>query len=248
MGRELKRVPMDFAWPLGKVWDGYLTPEEFRFPECISCEGDGYSLEARAIANTFYAHMIGGRDADRLAWYDKIGQAEVDNLLAKGRLRTLVSREPTEDNPRDWEWVAQARTAAEVNAENRSPRGLNGHDAINRMILVRFRCEVLEITEKCPTCNGHGSIATDAQREEAEKDHTVHPPEGEGYQLWETTTEGSPSSPVFATIEELCTYAAANCTVFAGSKATAESWREMLDENWVRLEETMSDGTKAVFI
>lgn len=29
------------------------------------------------------------------------------------------------------------------------------------------------------------------------------PPEGDGYQLWETTSEGSPMSPVFQTPEEL---------------------------------------------
>ena len=31
----------------------------------------------------------------------------------------------------------------------------------------------------------------------------VDPPEGKGYQLWETTTEGAPISPVFKTLEEL---------------------------------------------
>ena len=30
------------------------------------------------------------------------------------------------------------------------------------------------------------------------------PPKGEGFQLWETTTEGSPVSPVFETLDELC--------------------------------------------
>ena len=26
MGRELKRVPLDFDWPQNKVWHGYLNP------------------------------------------------------------------------------------------------------------------------------------------------------------------------------------------------------------------------------
>lgn len=26
MGREIKRVPLDFAWPLDEVWDGFLNP------------------------------------------------------------------------------------------------------------------------------------------------------------------------------------------------------------------------------
>lgn len=34
----------------------------------------------------------------------------------------------------------------------------------------------------------------------------IEPPAGEGYQCWETVTEGSPISPVFATPEELAVY------------------------------------------
>ena len=26
MGRKLMRVPLDFAWPLKKVWKGYINP------------------------------------------------------------------------------------------------------------------------------------------------------------------------------------------------------------------------------
>jgi len=56
------------------------------------------------------------------------------------------------------------------------------------------------------------------------------PPEGEGYQLWETTSEGSPSSPVFKTLDELCEWCAENATTFASNKATKEQWRKMLSE------------------
>lgn len=34
------------------------------------------------------------------------------------------------------------------------------------------------------------------------------PPAGDGWQLWETTTEGSPISPVFPTAEDLATWMA----------------------------------------
>lgn len=27
MSRELKRVPLDFDWPIGKVWEGFITPD-----------------------------------------------------------------------------------------------------------------------------------------------------------------------------------------------------------------------------
>ena len=48
-----------------------------------------------------------------------------------------------------------------------------------------------------------------------------------GYQLYETTTEGTPCSPVFATLEELAVYCgdpANGVTVFAGERWTAEQW------------------------
>ena len=186
MGREVKRVPVDFDWPLNKVWSGYLS--SFNFPTCDACEGSGLPPEARCIERTFYPHMIGGPNADALAWHDKISQAEVDHLRAEGRL-----------NRPDFggEWRTDLLTAAEVNA-SRHP-----HDAINRWILVRYRCEAIGLSMTCSTCNGEGEIATDAEREAAAAWEPTEPPAGEGWQLWETVSEGSPISPVFDTPEGL---------------------------------------------
>lgn len=203
MGRTIKRVPLDFDWPLNKVWSGFLMPESVHLPECHDCKGDGYSVEARAIAETFYSHQVGGHNSAALAWNDKIGQAEVDNLVAEGRLSVLQKREPTEDNPRDWAWVQVPRTAAEINAENRRGAGMMGHDAINRMLLVRFRCDRLGIVKECPRCQGYGDIGTDEQRKAYDEWKGADPPIGEGWQVWETVSEGSPVSPVFSTKEAL---------------------------------------------
>lgn len=59
------------------------------------------------------------------------------------------------------------------------------------------------------------------------------PPKGEGFQLWETTSEGSPISPVFKTLDELCEWCEDNATVFADIKATKEEWKEMLEKDFV---------------
>lgn len=54
------------------------------------------------------------------------------------------------------------------------------------------------------------------------------PPKGEGYQLWETTTEGSPLSPVFPSLEELCDWAAGSATLYGSKKVSKEVWHEIL--------------------
>lgn len=61
----------------------------------------------------------------------------------------------------------------------------------------------------------------------------VGPPKGDGFQLWETTSEGSPVSPVFKTLDELCEWCEDNYTVFADMKASKKQWKEMLDADFV---------------
>ncbi len=45
-----------------------------------------------------------------------------------------------------------------------------------------------------------------------------------GYQLYETTTEGTPVSPVFPSLPELAAWCADGATVFADHKWTAQQW------------------------
>jgi hypothetical protein len=55
-------------------------------------------------------------------------------------------------------------------------------------------------------CDGHGCIESyPGQRAEQEKwyEEEHEPPAGEGWQVWETVSEGSPISPVFADREGL---------------------------------------------
>ena len=60
--------------------------------------------------------------------------------------------------------------------------------------------------KRVPLDFGHelGTIWPGYQTEEEEE--AYDPPEGEGYQVWETVSEGSPVSPVFASAEELVEY------------------------------------------
>jgi len=244
MGREVRRVALDFDWPLNKVWEGFLSPDRFDEEKCPACE-NGYSpraqnlydlwygkipfdpattgstpwgpdtpaIRARAERNIAQAPEYYGRgeaaiarEAQRLAdhfnngWLHHIDQDDVDALIKAGRLydftHVVVPGEGWK--PKD---PPVHPTAAEVNAWSLS--GL-GHDGINASVVIRARCEREGIDDTCPTCKGHASLEKyEGQRAEAEAWEPTDPPEGDGWQLWETVSEGSPVSPVFATADEL---------------------------------------------
>ena len=61
MGRELRRVPMDFDWPMKRIWKGYINP--YRGINCPWCydedekHSDGMTKEAREYKKAFYGFM-----------------------------------------------------------------------------------------------------------------------------------------------------------------------------------------------
>lgn len=261
--RTVKRVPLDFDHPLDKVWPGYIRQSR-EFPPCPDCRygrnetmtdrffsssGDdrptGLSPEAYAIDNTFYPHQIGGPLAEVLAWHDKLGQAEVDMLAEQGRVGNCWDivdlPEPHEISEEGWpirfKRVRNSNPpppAGEVNAAQRGRRAF-GHDSINRMYLVEFRCKQLGITMECPTCKGRCVIATDeeyeAEKAAEEAWEPTEPPLGVGWQLWETVSEGSPQSPVFGSAGELADWCAVNASPFADLRWTREQWFRFISDD-----------------
>ena len=247
MGREIRRVPADFNWPLDQVWEGFLSPDKFDETPCPDCES-GYSPQAQNLYDLWYGkipfdpattgstpwqHDSPGvrafaernvsnapgfygtgeaaivREAQRLAdhfnngWLHHLSQDDVDALVAGGRLydftHTVVPGEGWK--PKD---PPVKPTAAEVNEW--SVRGM-GHDSINAMVAIRARCEREGIDDTCPTCMGHAGLEKyEGQRAEAEAWEPTGPPKGDGWQLWETVSEGSPVSPVFPTADELAVW------------------------------------------
>ncbi|MEV7770519.1 hypothetical protein [Kitasatospora sp. NPDC086791] len=247
MSREVRRVPLDFDWPIGKVWHGYLMPDTLYGNECPDCrrgysehaehlygqwygkapfnpEGTGSTLlrpdtpAVRAFAerNVEQAPDYYGtgetaivREAQRLAdlfnrqWGHHLSQQDVDALVAEDRLRELTHTWSYEHGWRPIEPLV-IPTAAQVNEW--SLRGM-GHDSINASVVIRARCARDGVSDTCTRCQGHGSVeAYPGQRAEAEAWQPAEPPVGDGWQLWETVTEGSPKSPVFATADDLATW------------------------------------------
>lgn len=84
-----------------------------------------------------------------------------------------------------------------------------------------------ETVDVCPTCQGRGDIeAYPGQLAEAEAWEPDIVPEGEGWQLWETVSEGgSPVSPVFATDEELARWMAHEAEGFSRAASFEDALR-----------------------
>ena len=115
MGRELKRVPLDFDWPLDEMWKGYDITNVFPEHDCKKCQEKYPCSEDAEYCLPYYPEH-------RAKWY-------------------------------------------------------------------------------------------------------YEPPSGEGFQMWETTSEGSPQSPVFKTLEELCTWLEeTKASWFGNQTATKEEW------------------------
>jgi hypothetical protein len=256
MGREVRRVALDFDHPMRVTWPGFLMPESLREKPCGVCDGSGYSGYARLQQARWYGYVpfdpaeTGStpltpdtpavrafaerqiarspqyygtgelaivREAWRLCglwnaqWCHHLHQDDVDALIEGDRLwdftRTLAGGN-------GWQRIEPSPvvTAEQVNLW--SLGGL-GHDSINCSIVVQAKCERDGQPLLCDSCEGQGSHERyPGQRAEAEAWEPTGPPEGEGWQLWETVSEGSPISPVFAAAEELATWMTQNkCTV-----------------------------------
>lgn len=252
MSREIRRVPLDFTWPLYSKWWGYLRPDKFDEYPCDTCEGRGYSPTALALFDRWYGHtafhpaMTGSTpfteehpvvrwraernvdaapdyyganladredtvfwEAYRLAehfnrsWSHHLGQEDVDALLAADRLWDLTRIFSVEHR---WQRCLGGGPVTPAQVNEWSLSGL-GHDSSNAAICVRARCEAAGVPHLCDLCHGDGSFEIYAgQREEGEAWERTDPATGEGWQAWETTSEGSPISPVFRTAEELATW------------------------------------------
>lgn len=285
MGRELKRVPLDFDWPPGQIWKGYLNPHWQYRRECEMCEGTGYSPQAKKLSEQWYGKapfepaMTGSEpftpetpeilqfatrnverdpefytagftalagkgvrvvavlaEAARLAslfngqWCHHLDQDDVQALVDAGRLMDFTH---TWSEKNRWQRRTDnyVPTAREVNLW--SLFGL-GHDGINNWVCVKAKCKRLGVSPTCPCCDGDGDQWPSEETKAAYKAwEQQEPPTGDGFQLWETTSEGSPVSPVFTSLEELCAWCADNATTFGSEKATKEEWLQMLGDGLV---------------
>lgn len=250
MGRELKRVAIDFKWAIEQLWSGYINP--FRSLDCKACDGTGLNSATKKLddewynfKNAWYIDLPDGRRYNDNAWSNHLTDIEVKALVDAGRLMDFT-RVPINDEQRKVveqklkdggnSWLPYDNgympSAEEVNEWNKNRLG---HDVINKWICVEARAKHLGIYGKCEYCKGDGEIW---QSEEIKKLHDdwecIEPPAGDGFQLWSTTTEGHPMTPVFATLDALCEYCEdEEISVFGSSTAIKEEWINMLNDDFI---------------
>lgn len=195
MGREVRRVPLDFDWPVGKRWKGFLNPYEKYQRDCFDCGATGHNPETRKIADDWYDFKDLGTK-----WCHNITQHEVDALIEANRLMDFTHTWSRENG---WEKIEPAPFINAHMVNEWSKTGI-GHDALNRHICVRARAEQRGVYGKCPICHGEGVVwDSPRMKERYESWEQEDPPKGEGWQLWETVSEGSPITPVYPTAEKL---------------------------------------------
>lgn len=211
MGREVRRVPLDFDWPVEELWEGYLMPERLRETPCEECDGRG----------TTPAHQ----------WVEQIAAL---CLLPNADLSAQARGRAMHPYFQDTGSRADKRPSPDIAdfSIGLAGRGEPGrfHDAIDNWHATDKLIEAAGLDPKvwgiCAPCGGHGSTeAYPGQRDEAEAWEPFGPPEGDGWQLWSTTTEGHPMTPVFATPEALAEHCATTgVSWFGHDGAPYEQW------------------------
>lgn len=204
------------AQHLHDLWHGHLPFDPTSTgSEALTAHSPAvWAFAQRNVANApdFYGTGDAAilREATRLAnlwngmWAHHLTQADVDALVTAGRLMDFTHAWNPET--RRNEKIEPPITPSAEQVNDWSLRGF-GHDSINAWVVVRSRCEREGFPVECATCGGHGSLeAYPGQRAEAEAWERTEPPTGEGWQLWETVSEGSPISPVFASADGLAAW------------------------------------------
>jgi hypothetical protein len=185
MGREIKRVAMDFDWPMHKKWEGYLNPFYRKCPECMDGSGQTEAMK-------FLEEVVG-----ELMW--KRGIPGLDELTTG-----LAGRPPS------------------------SPFGHYSLDKWSATKKVVAAAGLPKDWGKCPHCHGEGTDP--AFKEKYEAWTPTEPSEGDGWQMWETTSEGSPISPVFASPDALARWLAdSKASTFGDATATYDEWLGMIN-------------------
>lgn len=224
MGREIKRVALNFEWPLNEVWKGYINP--FKSGKCKWCNGSMYTPFGESLRDEWYygewQHNLSQEDVDALSSADSLWDF---TRVPINEEQTKIVKEKIKNGGNSWLPFHNGYhpTAEEVNKW--SHIGF-GHDSCNFWICMTAKAKKLGQKIYCSKCHGNGYLFKNRRVKKQYKNWKEYePPSGPGYQLWETTSEGSPMSPVFEKPEELAFWLEKNkASSFGKETCTYEQW------------------------
>ncbi len=339
MGREIKRVALNFDWPIGKIWKGYINPYSKHIKDCTVCQGRGVNLEYYFLECLWYAHkhneisdlikkisnpelvkfahiILESRSLSTMffnwaeyygvsvksleplrdkvfnkqefeviknnlnkpsgmllwimgecapvGWCNYLDEDDIKALIRADRLwdftriplnedQERIIKEKKENGGNSWLPFNNGKIPAPEEINKWSSYGF-GHDSINASICIKDRLKRSGVFDyNCPACKGHGELKMPRKIKKAYgtwKD--FEPPSGDGYQLWSTTTEGHPMSPVFDTPEKLAMYLSDNnVSSFGSDTCTYEQWLNFINgPAWapsaISMDGKIMSGVKAV--
>lgn len=323
MSSTLKRVPLDFKWPLKEVWKGYVNPYGPESPRCTCCDGAGYSPFAHLLYEAWCGYrafkpedsgsqpflptdkavlaQVEPKVARDLEFYERearlmasdapdpfaaisyrttladfeakwgvsvdrealgalslavqseairmcnIYNSQLEHHLNEDDVLALVKedclRELTHDFVPGQGWSRKEPVAVpSVRAVNEWSLAGLAHGSSNMHVVIRARCERANEPVFCESCEGDGWIRTfesDEHKARFEAWEEYEPPVGEGYQYWETVSEGSPVSPVFETISDLARWLVVHRNP---GNLSFNEWLKVLDEGGAGISMVMVGG------
>lgn len=216
MGREIRRVPLDFAWPLNKVWEGFVNPH-------------GGPCPAEAHGECFCGVTAGRRYVSAIAQILSVAGGDAASGPRKNGIwpHPYIAELPMAPSYKHRAVGPSADLAVLTTALAGREPSFMGHDACDRWSIEKRIIETAGLDPEtwgiCPVCEGNGDDP--AQRASVEAWTETPPPSGDAWQLWETTSEGSPISPPMPTPEELARWLADNgASSFGSNTESYETW------------------------
>lgn len=223
MSREIKRVPLDFEWPLRTMWKGYCRPDSLDGTPCAECHGSGEhgaSMWLATMSQRF--DMLASDISDQRRGNDLHPWLALDRYPASYRDENGNSHvlRPSEE--------ILDLFAALDGGNRESYAGFGGRHVLYHALM---KAAGLKDWHKCKTCDGHGYIEKyEGQFAEAAAWEQEEPPTGEGWQIWETVSDGSPVTPVFETSQALAEWVS---SYQAGSERMGkEAALKLVEDGW----------------
>jgi len=219
MGREIKRVPLDFDWELDKTWEGFLNPH---YRDCPDCES-GSTASADVLDQLVRLLLLAGEQSCAPPQH-----MNNPNLIFPHPYLKAIGISSKHQ-------LGDTLHEVTTGLAGRPPSSPFGHVSCDSWAAKKAILKAAGLDEKwgwCPNCGGDDLHPDCKEAYEAWEETPV--PEGEGWQLWETVSEGSPVSPVFVSPEKLIDWMCSPDAVRARNSLDKEPWSRAAAESFVR--------------